>query len=160
MRISDWSSDVVLVRSVRNGDKPALIEKPVLAQHTVDRSAERRSEIGVGDLSRGPALHEDPGDTIADLETAAPLADRHHLARSIGKGHDPARSATAIAAVRDQQVTLVERHRLAREEQLARPRLRRRPVDEREAVAAVPRRTPVTAHLPRSEARRRGKEWV
>src|SRR3546814_15512003 len=77
-----------LFRSVRNGDKPALIEKPVLAQHTVDRSAERRSEIGVGDLSRGPALHEDPGDTIADLETAAPLADRHHLARSIGKGQD------------------------------------------------------------------------
>src|SRR3546814_367869 len=122
-----------LFRSVRNGDKPALIEKPVLAQHTVDRSAERRSEIGVGDLSRGPALHEDPGDTIADLETAAPLADRHHLARSIGKGHDPARSATAIEAVRDQQVTIVERHRLERDEQLARPRLRRRAVDEREA---------------------------
>src|SRR3546814_13874065 len=71
-------------KRVRNGDKPALIEKPVLAQHTVDRSAERRREIGVGDLSRGPALHEDPGDTIPALETAAPLADRPHLARSIG----------------------------------------------------------------------------
>src|SRR3546814_5427545 len=84
---------------------------------------------------------------LADLETAAPLADRHHLARSIGKGHDPARSATAIEAVRDQQVTIVERHRLERDEQLARPRLRRRAVDEREAVDAVPRRNPVTAHL-------------
>src|SRR3546814_14537939 len=92
-------------------------------------------------------FRSDPGDTIADLETAAPLADRHHLARSIGKGHDPARSATAIEAVRDQQVTIVERHRLERDEQLARPRLRRRAVDEREAVDAVPRRNHVTAHL-------------
>src|SRR3546814_4091935 len=36
---------------------------------------------------------------------------------------------------------------LFRSEQLARPRLRRRAVDEREAVDAVPRRNHVTAHL-------------
>src|SRR3546814_12427618 len=69
---------------------------------------------------------------LADLEAAAPLADRHHLARPIGKGHDSARSATAIEAVRDQQVTIVERHRLERDEQLARPRLRRRAVRSEE----------------------------
>src|SRR3546814_14866262 len=52
-----------------------------------------------------------------------------------------------MEAVRVQQVTIVERHRLERDEQLARPRLRRRAVDEREAVDAVPRRNHVTAHL-------------
>src|SRR3546814_9851874 len=113
-----------LFRSVRNGDKPALIEKPVLAQHTVDRSAERRSEIGVGDPSSGQALHEDPGDTIANLETAAPLADRHHSAHSIRNRHDPASHATAIQIPRDPQITTVARQRLERDEQLARPRLR------------------------------------